>query len=121
MIDLYDATITMVETLQESSMPRYRGTHEGAGTVIGRLLILIATQKETSASLAEQLDVSPRQVNRYVRQLIEGGWQIERIGAWTKQDYYFELRSPRIVAGAARQRGAKQAKERGPKSKSSKR
>jgi biotin operon repressor len=77
-------------------MPRYRTTHEGAATIVGKLLILIAEDRETSATLAEKLGVSARQVNRYVRQLIEAGWQIERVGAWTKQDYYFALRSPKI-------------------------
>ena len=75
-------------------MPRHRGTHEGAATLIGKLLLLIAAGKETSTSLAASLGVSPRQVNRYVLQLVAAGWQIERVGAWTKADYWFELKTP---------------------------
>jgi hypothetical protein len=78
-------------------MPRYRGTRQGAATLVGRLLLLISGGQETSISLAEKLGVSPRQVNRYVLQLVEAGWQIERVGAWTKQDYLFELKAPKIV------------------------
>ncbi|MGO8745047.1 MAG: winged helix-turn-helix domain-containing protein [Thermoguttaceae bacterium] len=78
-------------------MPRYRGTKQAAASLIGRLLILIAQGKETSASLATQLGVSPRQVNRYIRQLVDGGWQINRAGTPTKGDYWIELRSPRIM------------------------
>jgi len=80
-------------------MPRYRGTTEGAATVIGRLLLLIAAGRETSASLAQKLKVSPRQVNRYVLQLREAGWQIERRGVPTRQDYHFELVAPKVVPG----------------------
>src|SRR5262249_13894062 len=82
---------------QERSMARYRGTTEGTATIVGRLLRLIAAGQETSASLSEQLDVSPRQVNRYVLQLIEAGWQIERRGVPTLGDYWFELVAPKIV------------------------
>ena len=78
-------------------MPRHRGTHEGAATLIGKLLLLIAAGRETSTSLAASLGVSPRQVNRYVLQLVAAGWQIERIGAWTKADYWFELKTPTIM------------------------
>jgi biotin operon repressor len=78
-------------------MPRYRGTKEGAATIVGRLLLMIAADKETSATLAAQLGVSDRQVNRYVLQLKEAGWQIERRGVPTHQDYYFELVEPQIV------------------------
>ena len=59
-------------------MPRYRGTTDGAATVVGKLLIAIASGEETSLTLSEQLGVSPRQVNRYVLQLVEAGWQIDR-------------------------------------------
>lgn len=78
-------------------MPRRRGTHTAAATVIGRLLILIASGKETSASLAKKLDLSPRQINRYIRQVIDAGWKIERIGAWTRQDYHLALKSPELL------------------------
>jgi hypothetical protein len=79
-------------------MPRYRRTKVGAGTLIGRLLLLVAAGKETSATLAAKLGVSPRQVNRYVLQLVEAGWRIERRGVPTHADYWFELVSPRIVS-----------------------
>ena len=78
-------------------MPRYRSTTDGAATIVGKLLLAIAKDKETSASLAEKLGVSARQVNRYVLQLVEAGWQIERVGAWTKQDYWFELKAPLVA------------------------
>ncbi len=78
-------------------MPRYRGTKEGTASLAGRLLLLVATGKETSASLATKLGVTPRQVNRYVLQLKEAGWQIERRGMPTRQDYWFELVFPQIV------------------------
>ena len=78
-------------------MPRYRGTSEAAASLVGQLLLFIAQGKETSASLASRLGISSRQVNRYVRQLIDSGWQISRAGAPTKGDYWFELRSPRVT------------------------
>ena len=78
-------------------MPRYRGTPESAASLVGRLLLLVAGGKETTASLAGKLGVSPRQVNRYVLQLEEAGWQIERRGVPTHSDYYFELVAPRVV------------------------
>ncbi|MHC4403900.1 MAG: winged helix-turn-helix domain-containing protein [Planctomycetota bacterium] len=78
-------------------MPRYRGTTEGTASLVGRLLVLMASGKETSASLADQLGVSPRTVNRYILQLVGAGWQIERVGVPTHQDYWFELKGPRIV------------------------
>jgi hypothetical protein len=78
-------------------MPRHRGTTEGTASLIGRLLILISKGKETSSTLAGQLGVSPRQVNRYILGLIQAGWQIERVGAWTRGAYWFELRSPEVV------------------------
>lgn len=78
-------------------MPRYRSTSDGAATLVGKLLILIADGKETSATLAAKLSVSSRQVNRYVLQLIAAGWQIEREGEWLKHEYYFELKSPQIL------------------------
>jgi hypothetical protein len=81
----------------EGAMPRYRGTNEPAGTLVGRLLLLIAAGRETSASLAAKLNVSSRQVNRYVLQLKQAGWQIARNGVPTHQDYHFELMEPQIV------------------------
>jgi hypothetical protein len=65
--------------------------------LVGRLLLLVAAGKETSATLAEKLGVSARQVNRYVLGLVEAGWRIERRGAPTHQDYHFELVSPKVV------------------------
>jgi hypothetical protein len=93
-------------------MPRYRGTTDGAATVVGKLLIAIASGKETSATLSDQLGVSPRQVNRYVLQLVEAGWQIEREGVPTHSDYYFELKSPQIVIGRERNAKKKVSKKR---------
>src|SRR5437016_3768965 len=61
-----------------------------------RLLLLVAGGRETSASLAGKLGVSPRQVNRYVRQNA-AGWRIGRRGVPTHADYWFELVAPRIV------------------------
>ena len=87
-------------------MPRYRGTKEGAATLVGRLLLLIAASKETSASLAAKLGVSDRQVNRYILQLKEAGWQIERRGVPTHQDYYFELVAPQILLPEAEKRAS---------------
>jgi hypothetical protein len=90
-------------------MPRYRTTKDATATLVGKLLILIAAGHETSATLAQKIGVTPRQINRYVLQLIQGGWQIERIGAWTKQDYYFALRSPKISV-PPKQRNVKSAR-----------
>ncbi|HEX3654520.1 MAG TPA: hypothetical protein VHV55_01870 [Pirellulales bacterium] len=100
-------------------MPRFRSSKEGAATLVGRLLLLIAGGKETSASLAKKLDVSPRQVNRYVLQLIAAGWQIERVGEWLKHDYYFELKTPRIIVAAsnAKPKANKKARRTTPKQK----
>jgi hypothetical protein len=78
-------------------MPRHRGTREGAASLAGRLLLLVVGGKETSATLAAKLGVSVRQVNRYVLQLREAGWEIERRGVPTHGDYWFELASPQIV------------------------
>src|SRR5215467_6123012 len=78
-------------------MPRSRGTKEGTASLIGRLLLLIARGRETSATLAQKLGVSVRQVNRYVLQLVGAGWQIERRGVPTHGDYWFELVSPQIT------------------------
>lgn len=78
-------------------MPRYRGTEEGTPSLVGRLLLLIAGGRETSASLAQKLGVSPRQVNRYVLGLRQAGWQLERRGVPTHGDYHFELVAPRLV------------------------
>lgn len=75
----------------------YRRSREGIASLVGRLLILVAAGKETSATLATKLKVSPRQVNRYIVQLAKAGWQIERRGVPTHQDYYFELMRPRIT------------------------
>jgi hypothetical protein len=87
-------------------MPRYRGTSEGTPALIGRLLLLVATGRETSATLAAKLGVSPRQVNRYVLGLIEAGWQIQRRGVPTKADYWFELVSPQILLPGKKERSA---------------
>ena len=78
-------------------MPRYRGTREGAAALVGRLLLLIASGQETSTTLARKLGVSQRQVNRYITQLIEAGWQIEREGAKKLGDVKVVLKSPKIV------------------------
>lgn len=77
-------------------MPRYRSTKEGAASLVGRLLLLVAAGRETSATLAEKLGVSPRQVNRYLLQLNAAGWRIERRGVPTHGDYYFELVAPQL-------------------------
>ena len=82
-------------------MPRYRGSQEGAATIVGKLLLHLAGGKETSASLAAKLGVSPRQVNRYILQLREAGWQIERRGVPTHADYWFELVSHQITFATA--------------------
>jgi hypothetical protein len=81
----------------EGTMPRYRGTTEGTASLVGRLLLLIASGKETSTTLAGKLGVSLRQVNRYILQLGEAGWHIERRGVPTHSNYWFELVSPKIV------------------------
>jgi hypothetical protein len=81
-------------------MARSRGAEEGTASLVGRLLILIAGGKETSATLAEKLGISPRQVNRYVNQLQEAGWRIERHGARRRGDIRMELGSPRILLPA---------------------
>lgn len=94
-------------------MPRYRNTTDGTATLVGKLLLLIAAGPETSASLADKLNVSPRQVNRYVLQLIEAGWQIERVGEWLKHDYHFVLMAPTIALPAK----PKRTKKRTPSSK----
>jgi biotin operon repressor len=83
-------------------MPRYRGSKEGAATLVGRLLLFVAAGKETSATLAAKLSVSDRQVNRYILQLKEAGWHIERRGVPTHQDYYFVLMAPKIVLPEAK-------------------
>ena len=88
-------------------MPRHRGTREGAAQLVGRLLLLIAMNKETSASLSKKLGVSPRQVNRYLAQLKQAGWRIERVGVPTHGDYWIELKSPKIELTGSRPRGRK--------------
>jgi biotin operon repressor len=86
-------------------MPRYRRTKEGVPSLVGRLLLLVAGGgKETAATLAEKLGVSPRQVNRYVLGLREAGWQIERRGVPTRGDYWFELVAPHVVWPAEKKR-----------------
>jgi biotin operon repressor len=79
-----------------TDMPRFRGTKEPAATLVGRLLLLIATEQHTSVTLAQKLGISPRQVNRYILELVKAGWQIERRGVPTHQDYYFELVEPKV-------------------------
>ena len=78
-------------------MSRYRGTAEGSASLVGRLLILIAGGEETSVTLAEKLGISSRQVNRYVNQLRDAGWQIERHRVRRHGDIRIELKSPRII------------------------
>jgi hypothetical protein len=81
-------------------MPRHRGTREGIPTLVGRLLLLVAAGRETSATLAAKLGVSFRQVNRYVLGLREAGWRIERRGAKRHGDVWFELVAPRLILQA---------------------
>ena len=88
-------------------MPRYRGTREGSASLVGRLLLLIAGGRETSASLAQKLGLSPRQVNRYVLQLNEAGWRIERRGVPTHGDYWFELVAPQIFPAGCEAQGGR--------------
>jgi hypothetical protein len=86
-------------------MPRYRNTSEPTPTLVGRLLLLVAAGRETSATLAAKLGVTPRQVNRYVLQLAAAGWRIERRGVPTRADYWFELVAPKVVLGRAKGKG----------------
>jgi biotin operon repressor len=88
-------------------MPRYRGTKEGTASLAGRLLLLIAAGKETSGTLASKLGVSGRQVNRYILQLKDAGWQIERRGVPTHNEYWFELVAPQLVLPRTEKRNAK--------------
>jgi hypothetical protein len=92
-------------------MPRYRTTTDSTATLVGKLLLLIVQGRETSATLAKKLNVSPRQINRYVVQLIEAGWQIERVGAWTKQDYWFVLTAPKVFVPTAAQERSKRGRK----------
>lgn len=92
-------------------MPRYRGTKEGTPSLVGRLLLLIAGDKETSATLASKLGVSDRQVNRYILQLKQAGWQIERRGTPTRGDYWLELVSPQIILPERKERRGKTRRE----------
>jgi hypothetical protein len=78
-------------------MPRYRSTKEGIASLVGRLLLLVVRGQETSATLANKLGVSDRQVNRYILQLRDAGWRIERRGVPRHGDYWFELASTQIV------------------------
>ena len=100
-------------------MPRYRSTTDGAATLVGKLLLLIVRGRETSASLAKKLNVSPRQINRYVLQLIEAGWAIEREGEWLKHDYFFVLNSPQIELPKPKPAKRKRTKKRASRSDSS--
>jgi hypothetical protein len=88
-------------------MPRYRGTSEGAACLVGRLLLLIAAGKESSATLAAKLGVTQRQVNRYLLQLVAAGWQIERRGVPRRADCWLELVAPKLVLGPTK--GSKRA------------
>jgi biotin operon repressor len=88
-------------------MPRYRHTKEGVPSLVGRLLLLVAGGRETAATLAEKLGVSPRQVNRYVLGLKEAGWQIERRGVPTRGEYWFELVTPQVIWPAEKKRQGK--------------
>jgi hypothetical protein len=78
-------------------MPRYRGTNEATASLVGKLLLLIAAGKETSATLAAKLGVSARQVNRYIVGLKDAGLQIERRGVPTHGEYWLELHEPCLV------------------------
>jgi len=100
-------TLIQEKSVQEVIMPRYRNTKEGTASLVGRLLLLIAAGKETSATLSSKLKVSDRQVNRYVLGLKEAGWQIERRGVPTHSDYYFELVSPRVILTGKEQKEEK--------------
>src|SRR5262245_2068747 len=84
-----------------NDMPRYRGTSEGTPVLVGRLLLLVAAGPETSATLAAKLGVTPRQVNRYVRQLNQAGWRVVRRGVPTRGHYHFELVAPRAWSSTA--------------------
>jgi hypothetical protein len=91
-------------------VPRYRTTKEGIPSLVGRLLLLVAAGKETSATLSTKLGVTPRQVNRYVLGLKEAGWRIERRGVPTLAAYHFELVYPKVTfpaAGKPRGKGGK--------------
>ena len=61
-------------------MPRRQGTSEPIASLIGRLILLLTNERQTTASLALELRVSERQVNRYLQQLNEAGWSIRRVG-----------------------------------------
>lgn len=86
-------------------MPRYRGTAEPAAALVGRLLILVARGRQTSAGLAAALGVSVRQVNRYLRQLAAAGWRVERRGVPARGDYWLELVSPQVILHSGRKAG----------------
>ncbi len=84
-------------------MPRKRGTRMGAAALVGKMILLIAQGGTTSITLARQLKVSPRQVNRYIVQLKEAGWEIDRVGLPTRGRYELVLRFPQIrLAGSNR-------------------
>jgi biotin operon repressor len=80
-------------------------------TLVGRLLLLVAAGKETSATLAAKLGVSDRQVNRYILQLKKAGWQIERRGVPTHQDYFIELVTPQLILPETKKRTSGKRKE----------
>jgi hypothetical protein len=92
-------------------MPRYRKTKEGIPSLVGRLLLLVAAGRETSATLSTKLAVTPRQVNRYVVGLREAGWRIERRGVPTLGDYRFELVYPKVTFPATGKQQGKRGKE----------
>jgi len=69
------------------------------------------TGKQTSASLAKKLMVSPRRVNRYVLQLKEAGWDIEQGGVPTHKDYYFELVAPKLTVPEVKRTARKKRTE----------
>ena len=77
-------------------MPRKRGTRMGAAALVGKLILSIAKGGTTSIALSRQLKVSPRQVNRYIVQLNEAGWEIERVGIPTHGRYELVLEFPQI-------------------------
>jgi hypothetical protein len=85
-------------------MPRYRGTDESSPSLVGRLLLLLTSGEETSATLAGKLGVSPRQVNRYVRELNRAGWHIERRGAKRQGNCRLTLIRPRIITSGSERR-----------------
>jgi hypothetical protein len=82
-------------------MPRYRNAVEPVGTLVGRLLLLIAAGPKTSSLLASRLRVTRRQINRYVQHLIAAGWRIERHGVRQAGEFSIVLARPHIDPGLA--------------------